>query len=1124
MVSSTSSSDRDYYYIEDEVSVGQIEKYLDNPQVVEIRRLGHNGHYKGGAVKEKRVKSKKNKSSKSTKEHTTTTTTKDHGEKKNCKTCCIIGWLLSLVFLGLFIGFLVAYLNDKSELDDETTTSTSTSSTSTMLFPDWPPAASVFDSRDPAVVEKENTFIQNILDNLSLEEKVAQMIQPALNQSNSETATFKFGPGDQLKYGLGSMLNGGGGWPDEAMSYIDLDTTAKFPCPGCDGHSSNPRAYARLFEQFHVANETYWKNRTKAGAGAAIRIPWMYASDAVHGHNNAFGATLFPHNVGLGAMNDPDMMVSIGRVTAEEVAATGIDWTFAPAVSVPRFDTWGRTYEGYSEDSNRVYDYAGKMVEGIQGSPEDLTGDTYIISNIKHFLGDGGTKNGVDRGVNMYSEEDLINVHGQGYFSGLAAGAQVVMVSFNSWTNTANYDPVSDDGIDYNGKLHGSQYILTDVLKDKMGFDGIVVTDWLGHTEINGCSPDYCPQMINAGVDVVMLPGSLTWKDFMTTTIAQVNSEVIPQERIDDAVKRILRVKYRAGLWNMDSPLGIACHNPGADGVCGTSCDYKVAKGIADDWEVSPSADGTPCGRSLAASLDVLGSEDHMETARTAVSKSLVLMKNDGSVLPIPTDTDMKVGIDGSASKDWSKINGGWTLSWQGGSTDGIDTSIGSSDFPNAIHVTTAIKTVLGGADATITVVDDCTADDLDYCILMIGEDPYAEMVGDVNRSNNMEFKSLKPSYAADSELVADVRLAANSNGKTKIVTLFFSGRALYVNEEMNASDAFVVAWLPGSAGNGVSDVLFGDQDFTGSLPRTWPTMKCHWNVSSTPSNLDEGWMCPHFERSYKDIEDSGESAPFPLGYGLNYADPADNLEPLNLDDRSYGCLVPDPKTSIAPTTAYELTTGADMLCSVYKNQFDGEFQQIDCKCFDTTNDDSCPDDTRDGNLTAAVDAGKLTMTTVIGSDKALSSQVFYRLPETADVSAYFIDGGYLSMKVTQTAKLTADYTLGVGFSFGDGTAAFEMSDRLFYDISAEYNALVANTGTQLCMPLACFNGSSMSRDWYELSQSIIVETRGAMTMVLEDVKLQPSAVACTGTAVSCDSSKLYPSYSDWVKRVDGSA
>ncbi|WP_413700266.1 glycoside hydrolase family 3 N-terminal domain-containing protein [Psychromonas sp. KJ10-10] len=415
---------------------------------------------------------------------------------------------------------------------------------------------------------------------------------------------------------------------------------------------------------------------------------------------------------------------------------TGLDWTFAPTVATPRDYRWGRVYEGYSEDPEIVYQYAGRMVEGIQGGAEGLAGQHHVISNVKHWVGDGGTENGVDRGENHYSEDYLRNIHATGYFAGLQAGAQVVMTSFNSWHNEANYDQTSEGG--YNKKLHASKYLVTDILKNKMGFDGIVVTDWNGQGEVNGCTASNCPVAVNAGNDVFMVTARSDWQAFYRNVIEQVNTGLIPLSRIDDAVTRILRVKLRANLWQKPKP----------------------------------------SERSLAGQQALLGSDEHRALAREAVSQSLVLLKNKNNILPL--SVDQKILVTGSGANNIQKQTGGWSLTWQGNENK-LD-----KDFPGATTMLMAVKNIIG-KDKVITKVSDADQDTI--ALVVIGEDPYAEMFGDIKANKTLEFSSIKPTYLVDLENIKSLKVAG-----LKVITVFYSGRPLYVNEEINHSDAFVAA------------------------------------------------------------------------------------------------------------------------------------------------------------------------------------------------------------------------------------------------------------------------------------------------------------------------------------------
>jgi beta-glucosidase len=345
--------------------------------------------------------------------------------------------------------------------------------------------------------------IDALLAEMSVEEKVGQLIQPELRNVTPE---------DVKQYHLGSILNGGGSFPQ--------------------GNTDAPAsAWLTLADDFYRAS------MDDSDGHAAIPIAW--ATDAVHGHNNVKSATLFPHNIGLGAMRNPELIRQIGEVTAREVAVTGLDWNFSPTLAVARDDRWGRTYEAYSEDPELLYDYGKAMVAGLQGAvnTEDFFDRGHVWATAKHFIADGGTEGGIDRGDAKISETELRDLHGAGYFGALDAGVQTVMASFSSWQGD---------------KLHGHRYLLTDVLKGQLGFDGLIVGDWNGHEFVNGCRQDSCPEAINAGLDIFMVPDQ--WRALHANTVAQVNSGDISQERLNDAVRRVLRVKFRSGLFEKGLP------------------------------------------------------------------------------------------------------------------------------------------------------------------------------------------------------------------------------------------------------------------------------------------------------------------------------------------------------------------------------------------------------------------------------------------------------------------------------------------------------------------------------------------------------------------------------------------
>lgn len=590
--------------------------------------------------------------------------------------------------------------------------------------------------------------IAGMVADMSLAEKIGQMTQ----------AEIKYVSADDIRtYHLGSVLNGGGA-PNDNKNATAADWLA-------------------LADAFYNASMD-----TSDGNQA---IPIMWGTDAVHGHNNIKGATLFPHNIGLGAANNPALITSIGIATAKEVAVTGVDWTFAPTIAVVRDDRWGRTYESYSEDPEIVRNYAGKMVEGLQGAAntETLFSNEHVIATAKHFVGDGGTDNGINEGNNSATEVDLLNIHAQGYFSALHAGAQTVMASFNLWQGN---------------KVHGSQYLLTYVLKKQMGFDGFVIGDWNGHGQVPGCTNSRCARAINAGVDMIMVPSD--WKTFIENTIRQVENGDIPIARINDAVTRILRVKKRAGLFSK----------------------------------------GAPSSRTLANNTSLLGSSEHRALARQAVRESLVLLKNKNNLLPLNRNINVLVAGDGA--NNLSKQTGGWTLTWQG-------TGNTNADFPGATSIYEGISSVVtaAGGTATLSANGSFTGATPDVAIVVFGETPYAETNGDLT---GIEYQ---PATKVDLALLKSIK-----NQGIPVVSIFLSGRPLWVNKELNASNAFIAAWLPGSEGAGIADVIFKkadnttNYDFVGKLAHSWPATSTQFSLN----RLDE------------------EYAPlFAYGFGLTYAD-----------------------------------------------------------------------------------------------------------------------------------------------------------------------------------------------------------------------------------------------------------
>ncbi|RXZ65031.1 glycoside hydrolase family 3 protein [Pelagerythrobacter rhizovicinus] len=605
----------------------------------------------------------------------------------------------------------------------------------------------------PRIVAPEGEArVQDLLSQMTVEQKVGQIIQADIGSVTPE---------EVCEYHLGSVLNGGNSGPGgndlapapEWLALADAFYTASMECP-----SGGPA------------------------------IPIMWGTDAVHGHSNIVGATIFPHNVGLGAARDPDLIERIGRATAIEIRVTGQEWTFAPTVTVPQDYRWGRAYEGYSSDPALVASYVGRMVRGLQGpaSTAPILAGPHVAASTKHFLADGATVDGKDQGDAAISELELRLVHGAPYIPAMENGVATVMTSFSSWQGV---------------KISGNKGLVTDILKDRLGFGGLVITDWNAHGQIAGCSNSSCPIAIDAGLDMLMAPD--TWRDLYASTLAEVKAGTISMARLDDAVARVLRVKQRLGLFEA----------------------------------------GKPSTRPLSGDYDLLGAPEHRAVAREAVRKSLVLLKNTG-VLPLKPSARILVAGDGA--DDIARQSGGWTLSWQG-------TGLDNSDFPGATSLWRGIERAVSAAGGSAELAPDGAFERRpDAAIVVFGETPYAEFQGDIPSLQ------LRPELRWPIETMRKLKEAG-----IPVVAVMITGRPLYVNEALNEADAFVTAWLPGSEGGGVADLLFAGADgnpaydFQGRLPTAWPATARH----------------------------DGPTL-FPFGYGLTYADGAQSWETLPQDSQ----------------------------------------------------------------------------------------------------------------------------------------------------------------------------------------------------------------------------------------------
>lgn len=802
-----------------------------------------------------------------------------------------------------------------------------------------------------AVVESR---VVELLSKLTLEEKVGQLIQPEIKYITPEQVQ---------EFHIGSVLNGGGTAP-------------------------NNDKFAPVSEWVALADEYYLASK----AGNSAGVPLIWGSDAVHGHNNVVGATLFPHNIGLGAARDHELIRRIGVATAKEVAVTGIDWTFAPTVAVVRDDRWGRTYESYSEDPAIVEQYSQAMVEGLQGRADSILGAEQVVATAKHFLGDGGTYRGIDRGDTRVSEEELRDIHAAGFIAALKSGVQTVMASFNSWNGV---------------KMHGNPYLLTQVLKERMGFDGFVVGDWNGHRQVPGCTVTSCAAAINAGLDMFMVPSD--WQALYENTLIQARDGQIDAQRLDDAVSRILRVKVRAGL--MD-------------------------KGLVS-------------ARPMSAKLNIMGGDAHRELAREAVRKSLVLLKNNQQLLPL--DPSKNILVAGNGAHDIGKQSGGWTLSWQG-------TGNKVEDFPGAESIYEGIQKQVqaAGGHVDLNVEGDFTKKP-DVAIVVMGEEPYAEWHGDIA---SIEYQHGRKK---DLELLKSLR-----EQNIPVVTVFLSGRPLWINKELNQSDAFVAAWLPGSEGGGIADVLFTDKegqvrnDFVGKLSFSWPQF-----VHQTILNLgDEGYQ-PLFE----------------YGYGLSYQAPQELLGQL--------------------TEAYTLPESGELddawlfvsrTLSPWQMYLVGE----EGNPVEVTGNRH---ETRDANVSiASVDKeSQEDARGIVWQGKGLG-RVYLQASTPQDLSLFSERDGQLTMDVKVDRALTE--MLYATMDCGEGCSAQVALNPLLEEWQPDDWHRVA-------IDLQCFDNAGA--DFTRIESPLGLQTKASLSVTVANIKMLPGQVDAQGATEDSMSTEKHP-------------
>ena len=585
----------------------------------------------------------------------------------------------------------------------------------------------------------QTDLTSRILNNMTLEQKVGHVIMPEINSVTPE---------EVKKYQFGTILNGGGGFPNQNKNSSVQD----------------------------------WKNLSKSYYEASpiidgVRVPILWGTDAVHGHNNVIGATIFPHNIGLGATRNELLVKKIGNAVAKEVASTGIIWTFAPTVAVPKNDLWGRTYEGFSENTDLVSSLGTSFIIGLQGESESFLDEDHILATVKHFVGDGGTNNGIDQGNTIIDELSLKEVHAKPYYAAINECALSIMASFNSWNGK---------------KMHGNKYLLTEVLKSQMGFNGFIVGDWNGHGQIPGCEDNNCPDALISGVDIYMVPSE--WESLYLNTLEQVRNGVIPIERLNDAVQRILIVKEHLGLFNQRVP-------------------HSYNKNF-------------------------LGSKDHIALAREAVRESIVLLKNHNNNLPM--NPNRKYLIVGEMSQQIENQMGGWTITWQGKSWEGVNLS--NEDFPNTQSIYDSLSNfIIQNGGSVEYSKDGSYKNKPDTVIFVYGETPYAEGEGDIV---NLNFSK------NNRNLLRKMRMFQKNN--ISVVSLFISGRPLIVDNEIKYSDSFVSIWLPGTAVEGINDVIFSNKDgsinfdFKGKLSFSWPS-----KTSNNPLNEKDEDYLPLYKYGY---------------------------------------------------------------------------------------------------------------------------------------------------------------------------------------------------------------------------------------------------------------------------------
>jgi beta-glucosidase len=586
----------------------------------------------------------------------------------------------------------------------------------------------------PQKLSSFDAQVNALLRKMTLDEKVGQMTQPDQSFLKSDA--------DIAKYYLGSVLSGGDSDPKEGNSL---------------------EAWTNLIDRYQ-----------KRALETRLSIPLLYGVDAVHGHNNVLGAVVFPHNIGLGCTRNPGLIEKIERTTAVEVRATGINWGFAPCVTVPRDIRWGRTYEGYADEPDGVKELGAAAVRGLQGA--DLADPLAILGCAKHYVGDGGTAYGsstigphlLDQGDTRLDEKTLREIHLPGYITAIRAGVGSIMPSYSSWNGL---------------KCSGSKRLLTEILKDELGFEGFLISDYGAIDALPGDYKHKIAMSVNAGMDMVMVPER--YQEFIAKLKESAQDGTVPMARIDDAVRRILRVKIAMGLMDKN-------HSQLADRAL---------------WKQ-------------------FGSAEHRAVARDAVRQSLVLLKNERGTLPLAKSAK-RIHVGGKSANDLGNQCGGWTITWQGQSGDVT---------PGGTTILQAIKKAVSKDTQVTFALDGKGAEGADVGVVAIGEKPYAETNGD------------RRDLSLDAEDVAAVENMKAA--RIPVVVVLLSGRPMIIDKAIGKADAFVAAWLPGTEGDGVADVLFGDYKVSGKLSFSWPRSMAQVGVHRGDAN-------------YNPL--------FPYGYGLSY-------------------------------------------------------------------------------------------------------------------------------------------------------------------------------------------------------------------------------------------------------------